>query len=207
MSDLAPPTGSEGNPWRTLSSRPIYSNPWIKVREDQVIRPDGNPGIYGVVEMQSWAIGVVPLTEDGDTFLVGQYRYTLGMYSWEIPEGGGVKTETPLEGARRELREEAGLTASTWTYLGEAHLSNSATDEAGCIFLAEGLTLGEAEPEGTEELRIWRLPFAEAVRMALTGEISDALAVVGLLRADAYLRSGRAWTPIGRSFAGLGRRV
>ena len=200
------PPGSESNPWRRLSSRPIYANPWIKVREDQVIRPDGNPGIYGVVEFQSWAIGVVPLTEDGDTFLVGQYRYTLDLYSWEIPEGGGAKTETPLAGAQRELREETGLVASTWTYLGEAHLSNSATDEVGCVFLAEGLTLGEAEPDGTEDLRLWRLPFAEAVRMALTGEISDALAVIGLLRADHYLRSGRTWTPIERSFPGLGRR-
>jgi 8-oxo-dGTP pyrophosphatase MutT (NUDIX family) len=201
------PPGSEANPWRRLSSRPIYENPWINVREDQVIRPDGNPGIYGVVQFQSWAIGVVPLTEDGDTFLVGQYRYTLDFYSWEIPEGGGAKTETPLAAAQRELREETGLAAATWTYLGEVHTSNSATDEAGCVFLAEGLTLGEAEPDGTEDLRLWRLPFAEAVQMALTGEISDALAVVGLLRADHYLRSGRAWTPIERSFPGLGRKA
>jgi 8-oxo-dGTP pyrophosphatase MutT (NUDIX family) len=196
----------EGNPWRTLSTRLIYENPWIKVREDQVIRPDGNPGIYGVVELQNWAIGVVPLTEDGDTFLVGQYRYTLGFYSWEIPEGGGAKTETPLQAAQRELREETGITAATWTYLGEAHLSNSATDEAGCVFLAEGLTMGEAEPDGTEQLGLRRVPFQEAVRMALTGEISDALAVVGLLRADHFLRSGRAWAPIERSFPGLGGR-
>jgi 8-oxo-dGTP pyrophosphatase MutT (NUDIX family) len=194
------------SPWRRLSSRRIYANPWIAVREDQVIRPDGNPGIYGVVEFQNWAVGVVPLTEDGDTFLVGQYRYTLGFYSWEIPEGGGAKTETPLASAQRELREETGLTAARWTYLGEAHLSNSATDEAGCVFLAEDLTPGEAEPEGTEELRLWRLPLEEAVRMAQTGEISDALAIIGLLRADQYLRSGCAWTPIERSFPGLGRR-
>ena len=194
-------------PWQTLSTRPIYANPWIDVREDRVIRPDGNPGIYGVVEFQHWAIGVVPLTDDGDTILVGQYRYTLDVYSWEIPEGGGEKSETPLEAARRELREEAGITADRWTYLGESHLSNSATDEVGCVFLAEGLTFGEATPDGTEEIQVRRLPFAEAVTMALTGEISDALAVVGLLRADHYLRSGRAWTPIERSFPGLGRRL
>jgi 8-oxo-dGTP pyrophosphatase MutT (NUDIX family) len=195
----------ERNPWRRLSSRPIYENPWIRVREDQVIRPDGNPGIYGVVELQNWAIGVVALADDGDTFLVGQYRYTLDLYSWEIPEGGGAKHETPLAAAQRELREEAGITAARWTYLGEVHLSNSVSDETGCIFLAEDLTYGDAEPDGTEELRLWRLPFAEAVQMALTGEISDALAVIGLLRADYFLRSGRAWTPIERAFPGLGR--
>jgi 8-oxo-dGTP pyrophosphatase MutT (NUDIX family) len=193
-------------PWRRLSTRPIYSNPWIEVREDQVIRPDGNPGIYGVVEFQNWAIGVVPLAENGDTFLVGQHRYTLDIYSWEIPEGGGEKTETPLEAAQRELREEAGITAARWTYLGEAHLSNSATDEVGCVFLAEDLTLGEAEPDGTEEIALRRLPFEEAVQMALIGEISDALAIIGLLRADHYLRAGRSWAPIERSFPGLGRR-
>lgn len=192
------------NPWRTLSSRPIYENPWIRVREDQVIRPDGNPGIYGVVQFQHRAIGVVPLTDDGDTFLVGQYRYTLGHYSWEIPEGGGEHTETPQEAAERELREEAGITAARWTYLGEAHLSNSATDEVGCVFLAEGLSFGESQPDGTEELQLRRVPFAEAVRMALTGEISDALAVIGLLRADHFLKSGRSWQPITRSFPGLG---
>ena len=194
-------------PWRRLSTRPIYSNPWIEVREDQVIRPDGNPGIYGVVEFQTWAIGVVPLAANGDTFLVGQYRYTLDIYSWEIPEGGGAKTETPLEAAQRELREEAGIAAARWTYLGEAHLSNSATDEVGCVFLAEDLTFGEAEPDGTEEIAVRRLPFQEAVQMALSGEISDALAIIGLLRADHYLKSCRSWMPIERSFPGLGRRT
>jgi 8-oxo-dGTP pyrophosphatase MutT (NUDIX family) len=194
------------NPWRRLSSRPIYENPWIAVREDQVIRPDGNPGIYGVVHIQHWAIGVVALSDDGDTFLVGQYRYTLDHYSWEIPEGGGEHTETPLAAAQRELREEAGIAATSWTYLGEVHLSNSVSDEVGCVFLAEGLTFGETEPDGTEDLQLRRVPFEEAVRMALTGEISDALAVIGLLRADHFLKSGRNWQPIERSFPGLGRR-
>jgi 8-oxo-dGTP pyrophosphatase MutT (NUDIX family) len=170
-----------------------------------VIRPDGNPGIYGVVEFQHWAIGVVPLAANGDTYLVGQYRYTLDLYSWEIPEGGGEKHETPLEAAQRELREETGITAMRWTYLGEMHLSNSASDEVGCVFLAEDLTIGEAEPDGTEDLALQRLPLAEAVEMALTGEISDALAVIGLLRADHFLKSGRSWQPIERSFFGLGR--
>ena len=193
------------NPWTTLGSRPIYENPWIAVREDRVLRPDRQPGIYGVVHFRHLAIGVVPLTDDGQTILVGQYRYPLDLYSWEIPEGGGESGVDPLESAQRELREETGLTAARWTYLGEAHLSNSATDEAACIFLAEELTEGVAAPEGTEELRVRRVPFARAVAMALTGEISDALAVIGLLRAQHYLASGRAWQPIERSFPGYGR--
>ena len=196
----------ERNPWTTLDSRPVYENPWIAVREDRVLRPDGQPGIYGVVHFQSLAIGVVPLTDDGHTVLVGQYRYTLDLYSWEIPEGGGAPDVDPLDSAKRELREETGLTADRWTYLGEAHLSNSATDEVGCIFLAEGLTEGDAEPDETEELRSMRVPFDRVVEMALTGEISDALAVIGLLRADRYLASGRSWRPIARSFPGYGAR-
>jgi 8-oxo-dGDP phosphatase len=194
----------EGNPWVREGSREVYENPWIRVREDRVIRPDGEPGIYGVVEMKRWAIGVVPLTEEGETFLVGQYRYSLDLYSWEIPEGGGSPSLPPLESARRELREETGIDADRWTYLGEAHLSNSVTNEVGCVFLAEGLTFGEAEPEGTEQLRVWRLPLADAIEMAMSGEISDSLSIIGLARAHHYLRSP-GWEPIERSFPGLGR--
>lgn len=193
-----------GNPWTTKSSREVYKNPWIRVREDQVVRPDGQDGVYGVVEFRNWAIGVVPVTDDGDTFLVGQHRYPLGFYSWEIPEGGGPPDATPLESAQRELKEEVGITASRWTYLGELALSNSVTNEVGCVFLAEGLTFGEAEPEGTETLQVRRLPLKEAYEMALTGEISDSLAVIGLLRAYQYLQSGRGFTPIERCFPGLG---
>ena len=149
------------NPWQTLGSRQVYVNPWIRVREDHVIRADGLPGIYGVVEFQNFALGIVPVSDDGDTWLVGQWRYPLGLYSWEIPEGGGPLALPLLESAQRELAEETGLTASVWTDLGAFHLSNSVTDEAGRIFLAQGLTVGQAEPEGDEVLALRRLPFAK----------------------------------------------
>lgn len=195
---------ASGNPWKRESSRIVYENPWIRVREDQVIRPDGLPGIYGVVDFQNWAIGVVPVTAEGDTILVGQWRYPLGHYSWEIPEGGGSLDDPPLASARRELREETGIIADRWTYLGELHTSNSVTSEVGCIFLAEDLTFGPPDPDGTEQLQLRRVPLELAYEMAMSGEISDALAVIGLARAYHFLRGGRQITPIQRSFADLG---
>ena len=175
------------NPWQTLGSRQVYVNPWIRVREDHVIRADGHPGIYGVVEFQNYALGIIPLSDDGDTWLVGQWRYPLGLYSWEIPEGGGPLSLPPLESARRELAEETGLTAAVWTDLGGFHLSNSVTNEEGRIFLAQGLAIGHAEPEGDEVLTLRRLPFLEAHQMALDGRITDGVSIIGLTRAARYL--------------------
>ena len=175
------------NPWRTLGSREVYVNPWIRVREDHVIRADGRPGIYGVVEFQNYALGIVPVSDDGNTWLVGQWRYPLGLYSWEIPEGGGPIAVPLLESAQRELSEEAGIAASRWTDLGLFHLSNSVTNEAGRIFLAQGLTVGHAEPEGDEVLTLRRLPFSEAHAMAMDGRITDGVSIIGLTRAARYL--------------------
>jgi 8-oxo-dGTP pyrophosphatase MutT (NUDIX family) len=173
------------NPWKMLRSRNVYENAWIKVREDDVVRPDGEPGIYGVVSPRNYAIGVVPLHDDGTVTLVGQFRYTLNEYSWEIPEGGCPFDEAPEGAARRELREETGLVAAQLTPLGgEVHLSNSISDERGYLFLATGLTQGEAAPDGTEQILTRRVPLAEAVNMALSGEINDALSIIGLLLAQ-----------------------
>src|SRR5262249_1855701 len=170
------------NPWKTLDTRIVYDNPWIRVREDNVLRPDGNPGIYGVVHYKSIAIGILPIDEDGFTYLVGQYRYTIDQYSWEIPEGGCGQGEEPIEAAKRELLEETGLVASNWRVLGEAHTSNSVTDEGAIYYLATGLTEGESQPEGTEKLELMRLPFAEALRMAAEGEITDSLSLIAILK-------------------------
>ena len=175
------------NPWHTRGSREVYVNPWIRVREDHVIRADGHDGIYGVVEFQNYALGVVPVTDDGDTFLVGQWRYPLGLYSWEIPEGGGPLHLPLLDSARRELTEETGLTAASWTDLGPFHLSNSVTNEVGQIFLARDLTLGEPAPEGDEVLALRRLPLLEVHAMAMDGRITDGVSIIGLARAVRFL--------------------
>ena len=171
---------SAASPWRRRSRRVAYENPWITVWHDEVTRPDGQPGIYGVVHYANLAVGVVPIDELDRVVLVGQFRYTLGAYSWEIPEGGVPSDEDPLEGARRELREETGLEAAEWRELGRTHLSNSISDEAGIIYLATGLTEGPATPDGTEELEVRRVPFAEALSMIRDGRITDVLSVVAL---------------------------
>ena len=169
------------NPWQTVESRVVYDNPWITVQHDEVIRPDGAPGTYGLVHFKNRAIGVLPIDDEGYTYLVGQYRYTLDQYSWEIPEGGGPLGEDPLRAAQRELKEETGFGARHWQLLGRAHLSNSVSDEEALYYLATDLVAGDAEPEGTEKLQLRRVPFADALRMALAGEITDALSVLALL--------------------------
>jgi len=169
------------NPWQTLRSRVAYENPWLSIRHEDVVTPAGTPGIYGVVSFKNKAVGVIPIDAQGNTYLVGQYRYALNEYSWEIPEGGCPLGTDPLATARRELKEETGLEAQTWTQIARIHTSNSATDEEGFLFIAEDLTEGEHEPEETEQLRLWKLPLAEAVEMATTSRITDALSVSGLL--------------------------
>jgi len=176
------------NPWTTLSSRNIYQNPWISVREDQVLTPGGSAGIYGVVSMKNKAIGIIPIDDAGNTYLIGQYRYPLQEYSWEIPMGGGLIENDILESAKRELQEETGFTAAKWTNICRLHTSNSVTDEEGFVFLAEELTAGETAFEETEVLHIKKVPFQEALRMALSNEITDAISVAGILKAAFLLQ-------------------
>ena len=192
MPFTAPPADFDPlhNPWRTLRSEPRYQNPWISVREDQVLNPRGGPGIYGVVSMKNKALGIVPVDADGNTWLVGQYRYPLREYSWEIPMGGGPVELDVLESAQRELREETGLLAARWTRIARLHTSNSVTDEEGFVFLAQELTQTAWEPEETEDLRLWKLPLAQAVELVMRDEITDAISVAGLLKAARLLGLG-----------------
>ncbi|MEM9672622.1 MAG: NUDIX hydrolase [Bacteroidota bacterium] len=173
---------SSKNPWQTLHRKQVYDNPWIEVYEDQVINPRGGKGIYGTVSFKNLAIGVIPIDEEMHTWLVGQYRYTLDEYSWEIPMGGGSKANSPLESAKRELKEETGLSAQRWENIMRIHTSNSVTDEEGFIFLAQDLTPGETEFDDTEDLQIKRLPLKEAIRYVMDGRITDAISMAGLFK-------------------------
>jgi 8-oxo-dGTP pyrophosphatase MutT (NUDIX family) len=179
------------SPWRTLRSETRYENPWIRVDHFDVVNPNGGAGIYGVVHFKNRAIGIVALDEHDHTYLVGQWRYALEAYSWEIPEGGGPLHENPLEAAKRELEEETGFRAREWRQVLRMHLSNSVTDEECLVFLATGLEAGTAHPEDTEDLALKRVPFTEALRMVQSGEITDAVAVAGILQV-ALLRAQNA---------------
>lgn len=171
------------NPWTTLSSREVYNNPWIRVREDQVINPSGGRGIYGVVEFKNRAVGVIPIDDEDHTWLVGQYRYTQDLYEWEIPEGGCPEGEELLECAARELIEETGIIAAEYELLLDGiQLSNSTTNEKAYIYVARGLTHAESSPEETERLDVRRVPVTEAIQMALDGQIRDGMSVLGLLK-------------------------
>ncbi len=178
------------NPWKTLSGKKIYENKWIKLTEFQVLNPSGNPGIYGVIHFQNNAVGVVPY-ENGYIWMVGQYRYPLNRYSWEIPEGGGPLEISTLDAAIRELKEETGMTASNYEKIVEMHLSNSVSDEYAIVYLATGLTHGEAEPEETEELNVRKIKLEEAYSLVENGIITDSLSVAAIYKMMLMKADGR----------------
>ena len=184
----ARPTVNEShNPWVTRSSKTRYQNPWISVRHDEVTDPSGRPGIYGVVSPQYFALGVLPVFADGSILLVGQYRYPLDRYSWEMPEGGGAKHVDPMVSIARELREETGHEASSWLEIADVSLSNSVTDERAICWVAWDLTPleGGAEPESTEDLALWRVPFNQLVQLVWSGEIFDSMTVITVTKLEA----------------------
>jgi 8-oxo-dGTP pyrophosphatase MutT (NUDIX family) len=171
---------NERNPWRRVSRRVAYENPWIEILHDDVIRPDGEPGIYGVVHFKHLAIGVVPMDAEDRVLLIGQFRYTMDRYSWEVPEGGGDFEEDPEAAARRELVEETGYRGGEWRELCRAELSNSVSDEITIMFVATDLEAGPASPEGTEQIQMRWVPFHEAMAMIRAGDIRDAMTILAL---------------------------
>ncbi len=170
------------NPWQTLSSEIKYDNNWIRVIENKVINPAGNLGIYGVVHYKNIAVAVIPLDEENNTWIVGQYRYALNLYEWEVPEGGCPEGEDPLNAAKRELLEEVGLEAESFELIQKMELSNSVSNEISYTYIARGLKHVGSEPEDTEQLQVRKLPFEEVFKMAMNGAIKDALSVAGILK-------------------------
>lgn len=182
------PEARTENPWKRISSSTKYENPWFRVREDEVVKPDGNPGTYSVVSAARLATGIVPLWADGSLTLVGQFRYPLDEYTWEIPEGGGDLRDAPIEIAKRELLEETGVRARQWESLGCVHTSNCFVDEVCHLFLATELVQGEASPDPSEVIQIRNVPFEEAVAMAHDGRITDSITIAGIFRVLARLQ-------------------
>ncbi len=177
--------------WKKLDSRVVFENPWMQVLEDRVINPGGGENLYGHVHFRNRAVAIIPLDDENHTWLVGQERYTLGEYSWELPMGGAPLDEEPLAAAKRELKEETGLIAKSWTELMRLHMSNSITDESGIAFVARDLEQGETEFEETEDLAIRRLPLSDAINMCLDGEITDAMSAAALYRMAIKTASSR----------------
>ncbi|MGB5332216.1 MAG: NUDIX hydrolase [Woeseiaceae bacterium] len=175
--------------WKKLSSRTIYENDWMELREDRVINPGGGQNDYGYVHFKNVAVAIIAIDDDNNTWLVGQDRYTLGEYSWELPMGGAPLDETPLMAAKRELEEETGIRAAHWKELMRLHTSNSITDELGFAYIATGLSFGETRFEETEDLAIRRLPLEDAVQMVLDGKITDAISAAALLRFHAIKKA------------------
>ncbi|UTA66161.1 NUDIX hydrolase [Emticicia sp. 21SJ11W-3] len=170
------------NPWTILDTEVKYDNNWIQVVHQNVLNPNGGKGIYGTVHFKNIAIGIVPVDSEGYTWLVGQYRFPLEEYSWEIPEGGSPEGEDMLESAKRELLEETGLVAEQWTMISKLHTSNSVCKEVAYIYLAEGLTQGNSQPEETEQLQIRKIPLRQAYEMVMKDEITDSISVAGILK-------------------------
>ncbi|AGA78444.1 NUDIX domain-containing protein [Echinicola vietnamensis] len=177
----------EENPWKTKTRKLMYSNPWIALEEHEVVTPAGTDGVYGKVSFKNKAMAILPVDEELNTWLVGQFRYAIDEYSWEIPEGGSPIGEDILEGAKRELKEETGLAADKWTPIMRFHTSNSVTDEEGFAYLAEGLTEGETAFEDTEKIEVKKLPLKAVVQMVMDGEITDVISVAVILKAARML--------------------
>ncbi len=181
----------EKNPWTTLSTEKIYDSPWIGLTKHNVLTPNNTPGTYSVIHFKNIALAVLPLDKDYNTWIVGQYRYPINQYSWEVPEGGGKRNVPPIDSAKRELLEETGITANKWTKIQELHLSNSASDEFGILYVAQDLSFGESHPEDEEELVSKKIHFDELYKLVEEGSITDSLTVTIVLRVKLLMIEGK----------------
>ncbi|MEI6489334.1 MAG: NUDIX hydrolase [Bacteroidota bacterium] len=181
----------EKNPWTTLTSEKIFDSPWIGLTKHDVLTPNNTPGTYSVIHFKNIALAILPLDKENNTWIVGQYRYPINQYSWEVPEGGGKLDVAPLDSAKRELLEETGITANKWTKIQELHLSNSASDEFGILYIAQDLSFGDAHPEDEEELVCRKIHFDELYQLVCDGKITDSLTVTIVLKAKLMMMEGK----------------
>ena len=179
------------NPWQVIQSREVYDNNWIKVTEYDVINPSGGRGIYGKVHFKNRALGILAMDDEHNIYLVGQYRFVLNQYSWEIPEGGGLLEEDPLDAAKRELKEETGLEAAKWEKLMDFHLSNSISDEYGHVYLARELKQGDSRLEETEDITVKKVSLDQAYQMVINGEITDSMSVAAIFRVKLLVQESK----------------
>ena len=189
MDNTNPPL--ETNPWITKATQQVYESAWIEVTKSEVINPAGKPAIYSVVRFKNLAIGVLPLDKDYNTWLVGQFRYPTNEYGWEIPEGGGKKDTDPVTSASRELKEETGIVAQTYTELLRLHTSNSVTDERAIVYIATNLSFEEAEPEDSEQLQVKKLHINKAFEWVMQGKITDGISMAAILKAKWMLDNNK----------------
>ena len=180
----------KSNPWTIIESTSVYNNSWIGLTEFKVRNPNNGIGIYGKVHFKNIAIGILVLDKKYNTWIVGQYRFPIDKYSWEITEGGGELDVDPIESAKRELKEETGIIAQNWTPLLEMDLSNSVSDERSITFVARDLIFEESEPEETEQLQVKKLPFDDVYNMVMNGEIRDSITVASILKAKILIDKG-----------------
>ncbi len=179
------------NPWILLSKKEVYESPWISVSHHHILNPKGFPGTYSVVHFKNLAIGVLPLDENFNTWIVGQFRYPFNLFTWEIPEGGGSLDIDPLESAKRELEEECGIIANKFTFIQHMQLSNSATDEVAYLYIAQGLSFTNTQHGDDEELHVKKIPFNELYEMVLNGKVTDSLTVAAVLKTKLMMLEGK----------------
>ena len=180
------------NPWKRIDSKTIYQNPWLRLREDNVLRPDGKPGIYSVLEIGT-SVGIVAINNRDEIILVGQWRYVHNKFSWEIPTGGiKEESETPLEVAQRELREETGIIANNWLSMGSIENSNGATDDIAYLYYASDLSSTEQALEPTEDIITKWIKFEKALEMVKKGEITESCSVASILKVKLFHRNNMA---------------
>lgn len=175
------------NPWKKLSTKIVYKNPWIKVIEDKVIKPDGSRGIYAYVETRGPSVCVVAIDDNNEVYLIGQYRYTSGEFSWEVPNGNS-DGEDVLSAAKRELTEETGLVAKRWENVGYFWVMNGVVREKCHVFIARDLTQTDKEEKREEGIvSVKKIPLGELLRQVKAGEITDDQSIVALAKAFLFL--------------------